>query len=212
MTINKPYPDPATLKEAFSAPAPQITSQHLGNRLGNWMAASLDLRGKVVLVVVSAEDADQLAGGFIDVLSEAGAEVRLACLWMDRKKLAIPETVSVANIVQVFMDPLPSRVDHLVVLEGIVSDPCVVVTSLLRMLDETKPGCIHVAAPIALRGAAEQIEAELAASFVASVEFWALDANAQPSDWNQGAAEGETGSIMPELVRRRLVRRSDPAA
>ncbi|TGQ72894.1 MULTISPECIES: hypothetical protein [unclassified Mesorhizobium] len=216
----------AALMEASTPPAAYRDAlQHLGDCLANRMSQSVDLKGKVVLVVAGVEDVDSLGSGFIEVMAKAGADVRLTCLWMDRKTLKVPYREEVANIIQEYMDPIPPHVDHFVVLKSIVSSSCTIRTSLLRMLDETDPGRIHVASPVMLKGARKRLEAEFPASVGDKFEYWILAVDAQ-ADENGNVIPGIGGSVyqrmgfdsqddknfyMPALVADRIVSRRKPS-
>ena len=215
----------SALAETSTTPAAYRDAlQRLGDRLANRMSESVDLKGKVVLVVAGVEDVDSLGSGFIDVLVHAGADVRLTCLWMDRKTLTIPDREEVANIIQEYMEPIPPHVDHFVVLKSIVSSSCTIRTSLLRMLDETDPERIHVASPVMLKGARKRLEAEFPMSVGDKFEYWILAVDAQ-ADENGNVIPGVGGSVyqrmgfenqedknfyMPSLVEHRIMGRRAP--
>lgn len=198
--------------------------QRLGDCLAHRISESVDFKGKIVLVVAGVEDVDSLGSGFIEVLTRAGADVRLTCLWMDRKTLNVPGREEVANIIQEYMDPIPPHVDHFVVLKSIVSSSCTIRTSLLRMLDETEAEHIHVASPVMLKGARRRLEAEFPASVGDKFEYWILAVDAQ-ADENGNVIPGIGGSVyqrmgftsqqdknfyMPALVADRIVSRRKP--
>ncbi|MBA8906475.1 uracil phosphoribosyltransferase [Aminobacter ciceronei] len=215
----------AALTETSTPPeAYRHALERLGDNLAHRMSETVDLKDKIVLVVAGVEDVDSLGSGFIEVLTRAGADVRLTCLWMDRKTLRVPDREEVANIIQEYMDPIPPHVDHFVVLKSIVSSSCTIRTSLLRMLDETDPERIHVASPVMLKGARKRLEAEFPTAVGDKFEYWVLAIDGQ-ADENGNVIPGIGGSVynrmgfnnqddknfyMPALVESRMISRREP--
>lgn len=208
--------DPDTYNEAL---------RQLGRKLGDRMASMVDLTGKTMLVAAGAEDVDSLGRGFIDAAVDHGADVKLACLWMYRTTIHSPEPIEIAQITQEYLDPLPPRVDHFVVLKSIISSSCAVRTSLTRLLGTTEPQRIHVVSPVMLRGARRRLASEFPADLSNRFEYLVLAIDAL-KDESGNVVPGIGGSVyrrmgfsgqedknfhMPELVASRITRRHSPS-
>ena len=116
------------------------------------------------------------------------------------------------------IDPLPSKLDHLVVLKSIISGACVVRTNLLRLLGIAQPNTIHIVAPVILAGAEGKLAKLLPPDLVSRFKFlnFAEDLE-KSSDGNVIPGIGgeiyerlglgneiEKNGVMPKLVEERL--------
>src|ERR1700761_7488870 len=109
--------------------------------------------------------------GIIQALEKAGAEVTLACFWNRRDKAFDVDWLDFAPIVQEYIEPLPLKMNHLVVLKSIVSGACVVRTNLLRLLEKADPESIHIVAPVMLSGAEDRLAKWLPKDLIARFRF-----------------------------------------
>jgi hypothetical protein len=141
-------------------PQAYTRSMHdLGEDLGRRLAARLDA-SRPVLLVCTAEDADSLARGILDVFDRSKLSSFLVCFWNERRKVA---GIDVAPIVRRYEEPLPDDVGAVVVVKSIISGACVVKTNLLEVLDELprRPSSIFVAAPVIHEGAPNRLREQL---------------------------------------------------
>jgi hypothetical protein len=190
----------------------------LGQFLGEVLSRRYSFRGRTVCVAFTVEDADYLARGIIRALEKAGAKVTLACFWNRRDKAFDVDWLDIAPIVQEYIDPLPSKLDHLVVLKSIISGACVVRTNLLRLLGIAQPNTIHIVAPVILAGAEGRLAKLLPPDLVSRFKFlnFAEDVE-KSSDGNVIPGIGgeiyerlglgneiEKNGVMPKLVEERL--------
>lgn len=162
----------ATLADTRTAPGPyRAAMTELGRLLGEVLAARHPLKDRTVCVAFTVEDADYLARGLIGALERAGAKLSLACFWNRRDNPYDIDWLDIAPIVQEYVEPLPAKVDHLIVLKSIISGTCVVRTNLLRLLDEAHPGTVHILAPVMLTGAKDRLAQSLPSELVSQFDF-----------------------------------------
>jgi len=126
-----------------------------------------------VYLVCTVEDADFLARGLLDVLVPhlSGGELRLACFWNQRQKVGAPRGISLAPIVRRYEEPLPERVDVLVVLKSIISGACTVRTNIAELVGRISPERILVVAPVVFSGSEDTLREQFAADVSARFEF-----------------------------------------
>lgn len=169
--------DPNTAVDAYRA-----AMTKLGRLLGEELAGRFPLRGSTVCIVFTVEDADFLARGLLAAIEAAGGKVSLACFWNRRDEPYDIDWLDIAPIVQEYVEPLPVRLDHLVVLKSIVSGTCVVRTNLLRLLDEAHPQTVHILAPVMLKGAEGRLAQSLPPALVAGFDFLTFAIDTEVTD------------------------------
>jgi len=121
----------ATIADTHTAPEPyRAAMTELGQLLGQVLGSRFALRDRTVCVAFTVEDADFLARGLVHTLEEAGAKLSLACFWNRRDNPYDIDWLDIAPIVQEYVEPLPPKLDHLIVLKstgsefaGFLSDP-----------------------------------------------------------------------------------------
>jgi hypothetical protein len=214
--------DPHSGQESFAEAMTQV-----GAGLGRWLASRQDLKGKTVVVVARAQVMDTLASGFIGALSDGDADVRVACLWIHRSVIQRPEPVEVSQIIQEYVDEIPPRIDHLVVLDATISSVSALAASIMRMAREAFPSTVHVVSPVALSGVKRALASRLPLGSVGRLKGWALAVDVFTDEAGNvfpglggnpyerlGFAEQGKGSLrMPRsIVRRIRDQRSDPAS
>jgi hypothetical protein len=209
----------ATIADTHTAPEPyRAAMTELGQLLGQVLASRYALRDRTVCVAFTVEDADFLARGLVRALEKAGAKLSLACFWNRRDNPYDIDWLDIAPIVQEYVEPLPSKLDHLVVLKSIISGTCVVRTNLLRLLDEGRPETIHIVAPVMLTGAEGRLAKSLPAELVSGFDFisFAIDTEVTSDGIIKPGIGGEIyerlglggvtqkNAVMPGLVEERL--------
>lgn len=147
---------------------------HLGAGLGDLMASRLQLAGRSVYVAATVEDMDFLGAGLVEAISRHGADVHVACLWIHRATVRSPEPVEVAQVIQEYIDEPPQKVDHFIALKSVISNSCVIRTSIMRMLSDIAPDHIHVTSPVMLRGERRRLEAEFPEETANRFRYWVL--------------------------------------
>lgn len=210
----------AKIADTHTAPEPyRAAMTELGRLLGEVFAARQDLVGRTVCVAFTVEDADYLARGVIDALEKAGAKPILACFWNRRDTPYDIEGLDIAPIVQEYIEPLPAKLDHLIVLKSIISGTCVVRTNLLRLVDQAHPGAIHILAPVRLTGAENRLARSLPSDLVSRFDLisFAIDTEETPEGIIIPGIGGEIyerlglggivekNTVMPRLVEERLM-------
>jgi uracil phosphoribosyltransferase len=209
------------IADGRTAPAPyRAAMTELGRLLGEDIASRFSLHETTVCVAFTVEDADFLARGTIAAIEAAGAHASLACFWNRRDKPYEIDWLDIAPIVQEYVEPLPAKLKHLIVLKSIISGTCVVRTNLLRLLDEARPEMVHILAPVMLQGAEERLAKSLSPELVAGFDFvsFAIDTEVTAEGIIRPGIGGEIyerlglggidkkNAVMPSLVEERLGR------
>ena len=133
---------------------------HLGGALGEQL--SQELAGLSSICVVStAEDADYLTRGLLEVLDRLPSlDIALVCFWHERWR-AGKENISVAPITRRYIEPKSKgHVDAVIVLKSIIATSCVVRTDLTEILTTTQPDQIFIVAPVAYAKSRESLRSE----------------------------------------------------
>jgi hypothetical protein len=126
--------------------------------------------------------------------------------------------LDIATIVQGYVEPLPAKIDHLVVLKSIISGACVVRTNLLRLLHSARPEVIHIVAPVMLSGAEQRLARELPTDLVSGFKFLTFVEDTEKAEDGSVVAgiggeiyerlglgdETEKNRVMPRLVEERV--------
>jgi hypothetical protein len=197
-----------------------------GKILAEQFAMGQDVAKRTFLLAMTAEDADFLGGGVIDAFERAGADVRIACLWNNRIKPFGVQWLDIATIVEEYRDPLPEKIDYLVVLKSIISGACVVKTNLAHILNDVTPEQVHVMAPVMLKGAEHRLGKEFPPEIAARFQYWTLAVDdAKDSDGNVAPGIGgdvyarlglgdvrKKNAVLPKVVAERMETRNRFAA
>ncbi|WP_295539166.1 hypothetical protein [uncultured Pseudacidovorax sp.] len=168
-----------------------------------------------VFVVCTVEDADFLARGVIDELSDAqmGSRVRLICLWNEKVREG---AVSLSPIIKQYKEQSQAGAAAFIVVKSIISGACVVKTNLTRALSYQNPAQVFVASPVLLSGAQERLAAEFPPEISAKFEYvwFATDSDKQGENVLPGIGgsvyerlgfgdECEKNKYVPEIVKER---------
>jgi len=117
----------------------------LGQELGHVLSKQVGDKPKNVCVACSVEDADYLAKGVIEVLTDTFSEVSLACFWNHRQR---PHGLSIAPIVRRYREPKVDNAQILIIVKSVISGACVVKTNLTHLIQTLQPENILVVAPV----------------------------------------------------------------
>jgi hypothetical protein len=209
----------ATIADTHTAPGPyRAAMTELGRLLGQVLADRYAMRDRTICVAFTVEDADFLARGLVRELEKTGATLSLACFWNRRDNPYDIDWLDIAPIVQEYVEALPPKLDHLIVLKSIISGTCVVRTNLLRLLDQAHPERIHILAPVMLAGAEGRLARSLPAELVSGFDFisFAIDTEVTSDGTIKPGIGGEIyerlglggatqkNAVMPGLVEDRL--------
>ena len=180
----------ALTDQKTAPPAYRDAMVGLGKLLGEKLCRDHHVSGTNVCIAFTAEAADFLATGAVDAISEAGAQITVACFWNRRDRPFDVDWLDVAPIIQEYVEPQPAHVEHLVVMKSIISGACVVRTNLLRLLEAITPSHIHVVAPVMLQGAEDRLAEFLPEDVVERFEYstFAIDSE-----------KTETGLVVPGI-------------
>ena len=104
----------------------------LGSHLGEILEPSLSL-DKSYCLAITVEDADFLAKGLMDYLTEKGYCYFVACFWNDRKTI---EGRDLAPILNSYYDPGYEQAEEIIVLKAIIAGACVVKTNTAALIEK----------------------------------------------------------------------------
>jgi hypothetical protein len=190
------------------------TMFNIGLHLGDILLKSLDIQKKYC-VVSTVEDADYLAKGIIEAISNKVEGVYLACIWNERSSL---NGRSIAPIYNKFFDLNYETADELIVVKSIIAGSCVVKTNITALYSVVKPSAIHVVAPVMHTSSEEKLEKEFSSSisklfkytFLAKDSIKAQDGNIIPGIGGDVYSrlgfknQAHKNSTMPSIVTERL--------
>lgn len=149
--------------------------RQLGAYLGTALVGSAIRKGEVVCLGMTVEDADFLGTGALKSLEQAGVKVSIACLWNDRGNAFDLDWADMAPVVQEYREPVPAKVDHLVVLKSVISGACVVRSNLEHLFDDIQPARVHIASPVMLEGAELRLERGFSKELAGKFEYWTFE-------------------------------------
>jgi hypothetical protein len=143
----------------------------LGEELGTLVLTKIHSPQSKIYLACTAEDADFLAKGILDVLEKNGFKPPIACFWNQRSNPFNAPGVQVAPIVQRYKEPSDKQIDLLIVVKSIVSGACVVKTNLKYLIQEIEPQSILIVAPVMHSGAEQKLKDEFDRSVYEKFEF-----------------------------------------
>lgn len=164
--------------------------REVGRALGRCFAHLNSVSGQTVYLAVTVEDADFLAAGIADALQQADALTAVACFWNTRKKPAGLKGLDIAPIVNEYREPIPEKLEHLIVVKSIISGACVVKTNLMHLLEDVCPKQIHIMAPVVYKGAEDRLASEFEHEVASKFQYWLLATDDEKDD---------SGNIVPGI-------------
>jgi len=204
-----------------SASAYQDAMTSLGRQLATQVVAKIpSIKLSTVCVACTVEDADYLARGLLEGLTETGvdaARLKLVCFWNERVRRFngdAHDSFDVAPIIKQYREEVDISNAVVVVVKSIISGACVVKTNLATLIDQVLPQRVVVAAPVMLAGADGRLAAEFPSSTAGRFEYFtfAIDTD---RDQDDNVIPGIGGSVykrlgfedkssyVPELVKQR---------
>jgi len=147
------------------------TMYKLGTELGLKIHSKLK-EGQNVALASTAEDADNLSKGIIDILEEKGRKVLLTVFWNKRFKPNKENNITIAPIIKEFHEKGYKDSPTLIVTKSIIANSCVVRTNLTKLVLESNPSSIFVVAPVLLEGAKENLEREFESRIVDKFHYF----------------------------------------
>lgn len=176
-------------------------------RLGQYLAKRLkgaDL-GRKTLVVCTSEDADFLARGIFESISEQTSRrtpVAFACFWQARfgpaSETSNKKRFEVAPIVKRYEEPTDDEIDSLIIVQSIIATSCVVRHALLDTIERKHPRKIFVVAPVISKDAPDKLRAG-SPNHVAALFRCVSFAKDDSPDENGMVGPGIGGSIYERL-------------
>lgn len=161
------------------------TMVDIGHYLGDILNQKIPESSKC-LVASTAEDADFLSNGVIEVLSRRHNTV-VAVFWNNH--YSVPGG-SVAPIVHRFLQPGFETADSLVVVKSVISGSCVVRTNILALIERLSVKKIYIVAPVMHKTSELALRSEFPDEISALFEFIYLA---------QDSLKDENGEILPGI-------------
>lgn len=177
------------LEDNISASDYQKAMTTIGHHLGMSLSKALNVNNKTYCVVVTAEDADNLAEGIIQSLKNSGANIFLVCLWNDR--MTSPEGITSAPIQKKYYEPGFENSDELIIVKSIIASSCVVRTNITELIDKVSPKKIHIVSPVIHLSSKSLLEAEFPSTISEKFDYTYL---AQDQ-----AIDKDTGFLLPGI-------------
>ena len=138
-------------------------------RLGQYLAKRLKVAGlgRKTMLVCTSEDADFLARGIFESISEQSSRrtpVAFACFWQTRFDPASEKLnkkrFEIAPIIKRYEESTDDEIDSLIVVKSIIATSCVVRHALLDTIGRKHPKKVFVVAPVISEGAPGRLRAE----------------------------------------------------
>ncbi len=144
-------------------------------------------------VACTVEDADFLAKGIIDSLSDLYSDISLACFWNQHQ-----QALSIAPIIKKYCEPTVNNANVLVIVKSIISSACVVKTNLTNLIQDSEPNRIFVVAPVMHCDAQEKLNKEFPAIIAEKFEYiyFAID---DEMEANGNLVPGIGGNVYQRL-------------
>ena len=163
----------------------------LGKELGNVLAEQIT--GENICVACTVEDADFLAKGIIDSLSDLYSDISLACFWNQRQ-----QALSIAPIIKKYCEPAVNNANILVIVKSIISGACVVKTNLTNLIQDIEPDNIFVVAPVIHSDAEKKLNSEFPSAITEKFKYiyFAIDDEMQS---NGNLVPGIGGNVYQRL-------------
>ena len=163
----------------------------LGKELGHVLAEQIT--GKNICVACTVEDADFLAKGIIDSLSDLYSDISLACFWNQRQ-----QALSIAPIIKKYCEPAVNNANVLVIVKSIISSACVVKTNLTNLIQDIEPDNIFVVAPVMHTDAEKNLKSEFPSAITEKFKYiyFAMDDERQS---NGNLVPGIGGNVYQRL-------------
>jgi hypothetical protein len=168
---------------------------HLGRTLGEILNNKTTGRYGNTMLACASEDADWLAHGVLDALSQKN--VSLAVFWNERITLDSKTHLEYSPIIKSYVE-LVDNCQTLIIVKSIISTSCVVKTQLSRLINSIDPQKIFIVAPVMYMNAEKNLRKEFPISVSDKFEFVTLAIDTE-KDQNQNIIPGVGGMVYPKL-------------
>ena len=173
----------------------QEAMTELGRELGRTLQEEIE-SPENTYVAFTVEDADFLAKGLMEVLTDGGVEIAgVACFWNER---AVWGDVKTTPILKSYAEPAENEVKTLIIIKSIISSACVVKTNLTKLIEEISPEKIHIVAPVMFEGSQDMLKREFT-DFVSSKFNFFTFAIDDEKEQNGNIVPGIGGSVYEKL-------------
>ena len=167
--------------------APSVTVQEYRDSmycLGKYLAETLLDKlnpNETYCIASTAEDADFLSKGLIEVLRSRVKDVKIACFWNHHSQ-PVNGGESTAPLLRKFIEQGAEATENLIVTKSVISGSCVVKTNLTALIEKMSPKAIFVVAPVIHKDATAKLAREfpLGISQKFNYEYFATDVERDP--------------------------------
>ena len=167
----------------------------LGRDLGRSLKREIESPDNTY-VAFTVEDADFLAKGLMEVLTEGDMKLAgVACFWNER---SIWGDVKTTPILKAYAEPAKNDVNTLVIVKSIISSACVVKTNLTKLIEKINPEQIHIVAPVMFQGSEDLLKEEFTDGVSSKFNFFTFAIDDQRED-NGNIVPGIGGSVYEKL-------------
>ena len=143
----------------------------LGVVLGEFLNGKSLMNDKSTMVACASEDADWLAKGVIDSISQK--DISLAVFWNDRVTIDCKNKIEYSPIIRSYIEPI-TDCHTLILVKSIISTSCVIKNQLLHLIGKINPKIIHIVAPVMYKDAQNSLKKEFPDSISSKFEFLTL--------------------------------------
>ena len=165
----------------------------LGKELGIVLTEQITVENIKLCVACTVEDADFLAKGIIDSLSDLYSDISLACFWNQRQ-----QALSIAPIIKKYCEPAVNSANVLVIVKSVISSACVVKTNLTNLIQDINPVSIFVVAPVMHTDAEKKLNSEFPRAITQKFKYiyFAID---DEMETNGNLVPGIGGNVYQRL-------------
>lgn len=187
----------------------RLAMRQAGTLLADALSKVMHVRGKIIHVAFSSEDADFIASGFVERLEDLFAHVRIACFWNKVEHVFNLPWLKQASIIREYYDNFPGEADLYVFIKSVFDAGEATTLNLGRLSEDAGEGPICVAAPVMFMDAAKR-EIENRKKLLTFAFDDALDARGYVSPGIGGDVcqrldlEREQTDFIPAIITTRL--------
>jgi hypothetical protein len=178
-----------------SVPMYQEAMTELGRDLGRRLHSEIS-SPESTYVAFTVEDADYLARGLLEVLTDGDMKLAgVACFWNDSFNLGDEK---ITPILRKYAEAAAGQVDTLIIVKSIISSACVVKTNLTKLIENIHPEQIHIVAPVMFQGSEQLLKDEFTEPVSSKFKFFTFAIDSERQD-NGNIVPGIGGSVYEKL-------------
>ena len=167
----------------------------IGSALGDLLNKRVDNNYGNTMLACASEDADWLASGVIDSISQKN--VSLAVFWNERVTLNQKTKLEYSPIIKSYIEPI-ENCKTLILVKSIISTSCVVKFQLLHLINKVNPEKILILAPVMYKNAKESLMREFPDYINNKFQFFTFAIDTERSQSGE-VIPGVGGMVYPKL-------------